>query len=131
MSLISKKLIELVEDVEFAEGGILPVERKFSEELKSDDDSCCNDNKLEIVGDPDPGAKVEIYWKKSWGFEDPDYGFIFILPDYDGDVFVDGIICIPNPQGGEKTAESPEWGHIDRYLDNEDIVKIKIYEDTK
>lgn len=130
MNLTDKELIELIEDTQFAAGDILPGERKFTEALKSDDKADINEKKLVVVGSPEPGAKVEIYWKKSWGFEDPDYGYIFTLPiGYSDDIFMGGIIHIPNPQGGEKIAENPEWGHIDRYLDNENIVKIKISED--
>jgi len=131
MEITDKELIELIEDIQFAEGDMEPGERKFTEKLKSDDIWDINEKKLVVVGSPEPGAKVEIYWKKSWGFDRPDYGYIFTLPigSYSDDIFMDGIIHIPKPQGGEKTEENPEWGHIDRYLDNENIVKIKIYED--
>ena len=133
MELTDKELIELIEDIQFAEGDILPGERKFTEALKSDNKADINEKKLVVVGSPEPGAKVEIYWKKSWGFEDPDYGYIFTLPigSYSDDIFMDGIIHISNPQGGEKTAENPEWGHIDRYLDNENIIKVKIIEEQQ
>ena len=135
MNLTDKELIELIEDIQFADGDIEPGERKFTEAFKSDNQADINEKKLVVVGSPEPGAKVEIYWKKSWGFPDPDYGYIFTLPigSYgdDDDIFVAGIIHIPNPQGGEKTAENPEWGHIDRYLDNENIVKVKIIEDIE
>lgn len=127
MSLIEKELIKLVEDIKFAEGDILPGERKFTERLKHDDTGELS-NKLIYVGSPEPGAKVEIYWKM---FEDPDYGYIFTLPVgcYYDDISMGGIIHIPNPQGGEKCNEEPEWIHIDRLLELEECIKVKIIED--
>jgi hypothetical protein len=126
-----KELIKLIEDLQFAEGDIL--ERKFTEKLKKDDGDYHDNNKLFVVGSPGPGAKVEIYWVKSWGFDRPDYGYIFTLPiggNYD-DIFMSGIIHIPNPQGGEKCNEDAEWVYLDRLLENENIEKIKIFEERK
>ena len=126
MSLINKEIIKLVEDVKFACGNIL--KRKFTKPLEKDDKEFDN-SKLEVIGSPEPGAKVEIYWTKEWEFEDPDYGYIFNLPiTYEDDVLMDGIIHIPKPQGGEKCQNEPEWYHINRLLDNDNVVKVKIFE---
>ena len=126
MNLTDKKLIELIEDVQFACGNLL--KRKFTLPLETDNkEMTCE--KLEVIGSPEPGAKVEVYWKKGWGFDRPDYGYIFNLPiTYEDDVLMDGIIHIPRPQGGEKCNEEPEWYHINRLLDNNNVIKIKIYE---
>ena len=118
---VNKEMLELIEDVKFACGNIL--ERKHTKKLDNDEDD--NDTKeeakkkreirdrnfekIEIVGEyPEAGSRVEIYWKKSWGFDEPDYGYILSLPiAYEDEILIDGIIHIPNPQGGEKTAEEP------------------------
>jgi len=125
LEIKDKKLIELIEDIQFAEGDIL--ERKFTEKLEKDDGEYHDNTKLFVVGSPEPGAKVEIFWTM---FEDPDYGYVFTLPigsNYD-DIFMDGIVHIPKPQGGEKCYEDAEWVYLDRLLENENVVKVKIYE---
>ena len=143
MKELEKDILELIEDVQFASGLIL--ERKHSRPLDADENDNDTreeserkeklrderDKKIETIGDeyPEAGAKVEIHWKKEWGFPEPDYGYIFQLPiTYEDEILIDGIIHIPNPQGGEKCNEDPEWGHIDRYLDNPNIKKIKKFE---
>lgn len=126
MILKDKELIKLVEDIQFAEGDI--EERKFTESLKKDDGEYHDNTKLSVIGSPEPGAKLEIFWTM---FEDPDYGYVFTLPigsNYD-DIFMNGIVHIPKPQGGEKCNEDAEWVYLDRLLENENVVKVIIYED--
>jgi len=122
MSLINKELMELIEDVKQGYGCEGFEKRRFTEEYKQNDSDY---KKIEEINHPiDPGAKVEIYWKQ---FDDPDYGYIFTLPgDDEEDIFIDGIIHIPFPQGGEKCQDEPEWIYLGRLLSYPDVIKVKI-----
>ena len=97
MSLIGKELKKLVEDVKVGEGEI--DHRRFTDEYEIHE---WDDKKIEEVNplgrSVEPGAKVEIYWKQ---FDEPDYGYIFTLPGFDEeDIYISGIVHVPNPQGG-------------------------------
>lgn len=124
MKLIDKEILELIEDVKFGCGEI--EYRRFTKDFKP------NYGKLEDIRlqgiTPEPGAKVEIYWKI---FDEPDKGYIFTLPGWDSDdIFISGIIHILHPQGGEKSEEEPQWIYLNRLLSYPEVVKIKIFSDV-
>jgi len=123
MSLINSELMELIEDVKIVSYD--KEQRRLTKEYKILDSDY---KKIEQVNPPiNPGAKVEIYWHKKWGYNRPDYGYIFTLPgDDDEDIFIDGIIHIPYPQGLEKCMNEPEWIYIGRLISNPEVIKIKI-----
>jgi len=115
--------MKLIEDVKIVSYD--KEQRRLTKEYKILDSDY---KKIEQINPPiNPGARVEIYWKKSWGFKEPDYGYIFTLPGEDEeDVFVDGIVHIPYPQGLEKCLNEPEWIFIGRLISNPGVIKVKI-----
>jgi len=120
MSLINSELMELIEDVK-----IINFEKEQRRLTKAYEVLDSDYKKIEQVnGSIIPGAKVEIYWKH---LDYVDKGYIFTLPgDDDEDVFVDGIVHIPYPQGLEKCMNEPEWIYIDRLISNPEVVKVRI-----
>ena len=127
MSLINKELMKLIEDVKIGICDCETAKRRFTEKYKEPaeyKEFDCKNKKIEEINSPGPGARVEIYWKQ---FEDPDYGYIFTLPgDDEEDIFIDGIVHIPYPQGGEKCQDEPEWIFLGRLLSYPEVVKVKI-----
>ena len=133
MSLINKELMKLIEDVKIGTCDCETAKRRFTEKYKEPaeyKEFDCKNRKIFEVGSkydnspPEPGAKVEIYWKQ---FDEPDYGYIFTLPgDDEEDIFTDGIVHIPYPQGGEKCQDEPEWIYLGRLLSLSDVTKVKI-----
>jgi len=120
MSLINSDLMELIEDVK-----IISYEKEQRRLTKEYEILDSDYKKIEQANAPiNPGAKVEIYWKH---YDYVDCGYIFTLPgDDDEDVFVDGIVHIPYPQGLEKCMNEPEWIYIGRLISNPEVVKVKI-----
>jgi hypothetical protein len=75
-----------------------------------------------LVGEPFPGAIVEIYWTGLG--DEPDYGYLFALeeqsPD-EGDIMVH--VPIPqNPHG--KDEGLPQWVHLFNLLKNRRVKQI-------
>ena len=127
MSLINKESIKLIEDVKIGICDCETAQRKFTKKYKEPveyKEFDCKTKKIEEINCPEPGARVEIYWKQ---FDQPDYGYIFTLPGEDeDDIFLSGIIHIPNPQGGEKCQDPPEWIYLGRLLSYQGVIKVKI-----
>jgi len=127
MSLINEELMKLIEDVEIGICDCETAKRKYTKKYKEPaeyKEFDCKNKKIEEINNPEPGARVEIYWKQ---FDEPDYGYIFTLPgDDEEDIFISGIIHIPSPQGGEKCQDSPEWIYIGRLLSYSEVIKVKI-----
>lgn len=125
MPLINKEIIKLIEDVQWGCGLIST--RKFTEDYKE-----CNFNtKLECIGKYGPGARVKIFWKM---FEEYEYdiGYILTLPGFDSnDIWMSGIVHIPEPMGCEKQACDPEWIYLSRLLSYDNVTKIIIQGESK
>lgn len=136
MALVNKEILKLIEDVKAGCGLIDDDERKFTEPYKS----TVNSNKKIVINsragiDPLPGSRVKIYWdwKKMFDLNDedeseypPDEGYVFTLPSFDSnDIWMSGIIHIPEPYGCEKSKCDPEWIYIDRLVENENVIKIE------
>lgn len=121
MPLINKEIIKLIEDVRIGCGEIST--RKVTDKYKMG----ASNDKLEVIGNPGPGSKAEIHWTM---FEDDfDRGYIFTLPGYDSnDIWMTGIVHIPDPIGCEKQACDPEWIYLDRLLSLPTVARVKINE---
>ena len=116
-SLINRNIIELIEDIQYCCGEIST--RKFTESCKPDD------SKLESSIRSGPGSRVTIIWDELG----TDEGYIFTLPGFDSnDIYMSGIVHIPEPIGCEKCKCDPEWFHLDRLLANPLVIKVEVHE---
>ena len=125
-------ILKLIEDVAVGCGMMDDDGRKHTEPYKSTVVSA--NHKIICKAEPMPGCRVKVYW--DWGKmlsldkdEDgypPDEGYVLTLPGYDSkDIWMSGIIHIPNPEGCEKSECDPEWIYIDRLVENENVLKIE------
>jgi hypothetical protein len=123
--MINQEIVKLVEDVQYGIGAINDSARRHTEPY--DFDGIDNGKiKCKAPNSAMPGARIEIHW--DYGeYQIVDTGYIFTLPGFDsGDIWMSGIVHIPEPMGCDKSDCDPEWIDINRLLEDENVSKVII-----
>jgi hypothetical protein len=127
MALINRETVKLIEDVAVGCGMLDDDRRRMSTPYQEVDAS----SKLVVHGHVGPGSKVKVFW--NMGDEDVDEdpwvddGYVFTLPGWDsGDIYMSGIVHIPEPEGCEKSECDPEWVYLSRLLENPYVERVEI-----
>lgn len=125
MKIISRELVSLMEDVMCGVGMLDDEKRRYTkpyQQLMADNKKItCEPQDY----NPEPGAPLKITWQMD-GYTLEDDGYILTLPGFDrDDIWMSGIVHVPEPDGCEKSKCDPEWIYLDRLISMPTCKEIK------